>query len=418
MNQGCASGDWTTYHGNNSRTGFSPLPATTASAGWKSPELDGRIYAEPVVCGQSIVVATENDSVYSLDSGTGTVLWRAHLGTPMRSSALPCGDIDPSGITGTPVVDPKTDLVYVVAFETPGVHELVALDLKDGGVRFRQLADPPGANPLVEQERGALSLEDGRVYVPYGGLFGDCGDYHGWVVGLNADGSGGLVSYRVQSSREAGIWAPSGAAIDSSGHLFVTTGNGASDSQFDYGNSVIELSPTLQQLGYFAPADWVRLNQGDTDLGSFGPLLLGNGEIFQTGKDGMGYLLNATDLGGIGGQIFSASVCGSSFGAGAEAGNLVFVPCINGLFALGFSQRSFRAAWHTPAFPAGPPVVTGGIVWTLDTSAGVMHGYSVSGGSEMYAFDTGQVTRFTTPSFGDGQAFVAAGSQVLAFPIG
>jgi len=383
-----------------------------------SPRLDGQVYAEPMLCGGSLIVATENDTVYSLNATSGAVLWRTHVGTPMQGSALPCGNISPSGITGTPVVDTSTGLVYIVAFETPGFHELVALNVRDGGVRFSRPADPPGANPLVQQERGALSLSDGRVYVPYGGLLGDCGNYHGWVVGLNADGRGNMVSYQVPTQREGGVWSPSGAAIDASGNLFISTGNGASSSQFDYGNSVIKLSPALEQLDYFAPTNWLRLNEADTDLGSVGPLLLENGEVFQIGKEGVGYLLNASHLGGIGGQLYSARACASAFGASARLGSLVFVPCTNGLFAIATSQKSFQVVWQSPDFPAGPPIVTGGVVWTLDTSSGALHGYSTATGGQLFSFEVGRATRFTTPTFGDGRVFVAAGTEVFAFLVG
>ena len=413
--EGCAPGDWTTYHGDNSRSGDAASSVSSARTDWESHGLDGAVYAEPVLCGGSLIVATENDTVYSLNSTTGAVLWKAHLGTPLQGSALPCGDIDPSGITGTPVIDQKTGVAYVVAFETSGVHELFALNLKDGSVKFSRQVDPPGANPLVQQERGALSLANGMVYIPYGGLYGDCGDYHGWVVGVSSDGGGPLLSFEVQSQREAGIWAPPGGAVDGSGNLFVATGNGASASQFDYGNSVIELSPSLLQVGYFAPTNWAELNQGDTDLGSVGPLLLGNGYLFQVGKEGVGYLLNATNLGGIGGQLYSAQVCSSAFGGSANSGSMVFVSCTDGLYALEVSQESFKVAWQGQSFSAGPPIVTGSIVWTVDASSGTLHGYAVSNGAEQFSFNTGQVTRFTTPAFGDGRVFVAAGTQVFAF---
>jgi outer membrane protein assembly factor BamB len=416
--QNCASDDWTTYHGSNSRSGDTASTAPSAQSDWKSQGLDGDVYAEPVLCGENLIVGTENDTIYSLNATSGTVIWRTHLGTPMPGSSLPCGDIDPSGITGTPVIDATTGVIYAVAFETPGVHELVALNLDDGTVRFSRQVDPPGADPLVEQERGALSLANGMVYIPYGGLDGDCGDYHGWVVGINASGSGSLLSYEVQSQREAGIWAPSGAAVGSSGDLYVATGNGASNSQFDYGDSVIELSPTLVQVGYFAPTNWIQLNEGDTDLGSVGPLLLGNGDIFQIGKQGVWYLLNATNLGGIGGELYSGQVCSSVFGGTAAAGSMVFVPCTNGLFALSLSGGSFQTAWRSPGFSAGPPIVTGGTVWTLDTSVGTLYGYTVTTGGELYSFNVGEATRFTTPSFGDGRVYLAAGSEVFAFLLG
>jgi hypothetical protein len=95
---------------NSGRTGNDPSFPTFAgslAAGW-STALDGAVYAEPLVVHGTVIVATENDSVYSLDPANGSVLWRQHLGTPVRLSTLPCGNIDPLGITGTPAFDPAT----------------------------------------------------------------------------------------------------------------------------------------------------------------------------------------------------------------------------------------------------------------------------------------------------------------------
>src|SRR5215467_6115289 len=99
--------DWTTYHGDNSRSGSGgPNQVSCANEGWQSPLLDGRVYAEPLAFGGKIIVATENNSVYALNSLNGDILWRTHLGEPIPGNSLPCGNIDPSGITGTPVIDP------------------------------------------------------------------------------------------------------------------------------------------------------------------------------------------------------------------------------------------------------------------------------------------------------------------------
>jgi hypothetical protein len=164
------------------------------------------------------------------------------------------------------------------------------------------------------------------VYVPYGGLFGDCGNYHGWVVGAPASSpNGGLVSFRVPTHREGGIWAPPGASVDRAGNLYVATGNGDSSS-FDFGNAVIRLSPALRREAYFAPKVAGALNLSDTDLGSTGPLLLPSHRAFAIGKSGAGYLLSTSRLGGIGGQLFSSHVCGSAFGASSYARGLIYVP--------------------------------------------------------------------------------------------
>src|SRR5207244_13576870 len=103
-------------------------------------------------------VGTEDDAVYALSAGTGRVLWRTHVGEPVPGSSLGCGNIDPTGITGTPAIDPGTGTLYAVAFEQPGRHEFVAIDTATGRVRWRRSADAPGADPLVHQQRGALAI--------------------------------------------------------------------------------------------------------------------------------------------------------------------------------------------------------------------------------------------------------------------
>ena len=115
---------------------------------------------------------------------------RHAVGAPVPGSALPCGNIDPSGITGTPVIDPADDEVWVVAFVEPGLHQLVGINLLDGRVRSRQTIDLPGVDELAEQQRSALTVEGGNVYVPFGGLFGDCGNYRGFCGELSDLGVG------------------------------------------------------------------------------------------------------------------------------------------------------------------------------------------------------------------------------------
>ena len=221
--------DWPTYHGQPARTGVATAgpPLGRAHRLWTAG-VDGAVYAEPLVVGGKVIVATENNSVYAFDVASGHQAWRAHLGTPVPGGELPCGNIDPSGITGTPVVDRAAGVIYAVTFQR-FEHRLVALDLATGGVRWQRRIDPPGADPRTHQQRAALALSRGRVYVSYGGLYGDCGYYHGWVLGAPASGpSGRVLSYRVPTGREGGIWAASGPAVDGAGNLYVATGNGSS----------------------------------------------------------------------------------------------------------------------------------------------------------------------------------------------
>jgi outer membrane protein assembly factor BamB len=414
---GAPSG-WPTYHRDASRSGFDSTGSTfrTVQRAWRSQALDGQVYAEPLVIGNRAFVATENDSVYALDAATGKQVWRTHLGSPLPGSSLPCGDIDPVGITGTPVADAKAGLIWVVAFVRPGHYQLVALDLANGAVRWRRAIDPPGTDPLALGQRAALALSNSTVYVAFGGRFGDCGVYTGWVIGVKSDGGGAMLTYQVNSHGRAGIWGPSGPAIDAAGDLYVATGNGNSVRTFDFGNAVIRLSPDLRVLDWFAPANWADLNTYDVDLGSMGPAFVGDGLIFQAGKEGTGFLLEANRLGGVNGQAFESHVCGSAWGGIAYAPPYVYVGCSDGLVALRLSSgASFSSAWRSGNFWAEPPIVAGGLVWTIGRAAAALYAFDATTGQERFRQSLGSADHFTTPAAADGKIFVAAGSTIVAF---
>src|SRR6202171_3410187 len=244
------------YHRDAGRTAQGPdVPALTAPKVAWTAGVDGDVYASPLIVAGHVIVATENNTVYSLDLFTGATLWKIHLGDPVDASTLPCGDIGPvTGITGTPAADPATGLLYVVAFLGTRHHMLDALKLVDETVALQQDIAPSGSTPAVQQQRGALAVGASYVYVPLGGLYGDCGPYHGYVVAVPR-GGGAALSYRVPSSRGAGIWSAAGVTLDPSGNVYAATGNGASQSSFDFSNAVVELSPDLQTVkSYFAPA--------------------------------------------------------------------------------------------------------------------------------------------------------------------
>lgn len=413
------AGTWTTYHGDNTRSGTVSMGNVTAvRARWSGPTaLDGQVYAQPLVCGNSVFVATEADTIYAVNASSGSVLWHTHLGGPVPGSALPCGDIDPSGITGTPVIDLATRTIYAVAFLASGQHYLFGLNIDNGSVLSKVLVDPSGANPLVEQQRGALALANRVVYVPYGGLDGDCGDYHGWVVGVPVEGSGGLLSYEVPTSREGGIWSPAGVVVTADGNLMVATGNSASTTTFDYGDSVIELSPALKVVDYFSPTNWAQLNGGDVDLGSTAPTVLPNGNVFQIGKEGVGFLLSGTRLGGVGGQLYNASVCGGAYSGTAHVGTTVLIGCNDGLVRVDVGFANFSVTWTTSGFMTGAPVVTGNIVWVVDTPSGDLRGFNLSNGQQAYSLSLGSADSFITPAATPTSLFVAGGAAFDAFTL-
>jgi len=382
---------------------------------WESPSLDGAIYAEPLFVGNQVFVATEGNTAYALDGRTGQVQWQTKLGEPVPQSDLPCGNIDPTGITSTPVVDPGRGLLYVVSFiRSPIRHELVALELASGAVRFRRPIDPPGRDPKVEQQRSALALAGDQVLVAYGGLFGDCGNYKGFVLGAPADGGGDLTTYEVPAARAAAIWAPPGPVVDGNS-AYVATGNSIGGGNPDLSNSVLRLSlPALQLQDSWTASNRDELSRSDTDLGSTSPEPVGNGLVFVVGKEGVGYLMRADHLGGSGGEVFSGRVC-RGYGGTASAPPLLFVPCRNELVALRIEDSSFTVAWRIPNVNAGSPIVTGDTVWAIDLDAGQLHAYRAADGQELTSMAVGNAANFATPAAGNGLVVVAADRRVIAF---
>ena len=304
-----------------------------------------------------MIAATENDSVYALDHATGKVLWRTHVGTPVPLADLPCGNIDPLGITGTPVYDAGNGLVYAVA-ETSGYHHvLVGVSAADGTVEVERDIPAPDGQPRYDQQRPALAIEDGRVYVAFGGLYGDCGPYRGSVVGVPLSGAGAAECPTwCRRPREGAIWGTAGPVIGPDGTLYVSVGNGSvTSTSFDGSDSVTALSPALRQVGIFAPSTWYADSQHDLDLGSTQPALLASGMLLAQGKSGTAYLVSAAHLGGVGGQVAQASVC-PAYGAAAVQGSTVYEPCEQGgMAAISTAGDKIRVLWRGPASALGLP---------------------------------------------------------------
>ena len=413
---GQSGGAWPTYHRDALRTGVEPNGPTPGSLRrvWESPEIDGAVYAEPLFVGNQVFIATEHNNVYALDATTGKVQWQKHLGEPVPQSQLPCGNIDPTGITSTPVADTGRGLLYVVPFTMPPRHDLVALDLASGAQRLRRPVDAQGADPKVEQQRSALALAGDQVLVAYGGLFGDCGDYHGYLVGAPAGGGGSLTTYQVPAARAAAIWAPPGPVVDGTSVLVASGNSVGVGANPDLSNSVLRLSlPGLQLQDSWTPRNRDQLSQSDQDLGSTSPVPVGDGLVFVVGKEGVGYLMRANALGGVGGEVFSGQVC-RGFGGTASAPPLLFVPCRNELVALRIESSSFSVAWRVPGVD-GSPIVTGDTVWAIDLSGGQLHAYRAADGQELASMPVGDVANFGTPAAGNGLVLVAGGGHVTAF---
>jgi PQQ-like domain len=449
--------DWPTNHRSNARDGndTSAVPFNAIGQQWISSVLDGHIYGSPLLVGNQVIVATENNSIYSLDATSGAATWAApaHFGAPMvpaTDSRFGCHNVSPLGILSTPVVDTATGIIYAVAFVQPGTYELVAVHLSDGSQAFTPIPiAPTGFDPFRQQQRAALALANGNIYVGFGGYWGDCGSYHGFVFAIKADGtSTTLTTFNDQAQavckdttpNGAAIWGPDGPSVDAGGNVYVTSGNGFSSGTgpYDCGETVFKLSPTLTYLDSWAPSAWAALNGSDNDIGSVNPALVGatGNTIFQTGKNGWGYLLNtsalSTQAGHIGGEAFAAPVCNAAvssapnqngavdqvFSGTAYADPYVYVPCPEGIKALQLGTGpSFTTAWSSPSFSPTAPIVSGGVIWAIDHSTGTLHGLDPANGTFKFSASLGSQTNFSTPAAGQGRIYVADGNagQVRAF---
>jgi outer membrane protein assembly factor BamB len=417
--------DWATYYGDVTRTGVAddgPSDAARVRKVWTSPTLDGDVYAQPLVVANHVIVATANDTVYSLNATDGTIVWQRHLGEPVPNASLPCGDVDPVGITGTPVVDPRTNRVYAVGLVQPIQHMLFQLDLTTGMLLSNIRVDAPGSDPKAQNQRSALTLANDKVYVPYGGRFGDCGTYHGRVVAVGVPGGriGAVTSYTLPTQGRGGWWTPPGAAAASDGSLYFAAGNSSSDSAFDYANSVVHLSASLHLLDWWAPQNWQALNASDIDIGSTSPVLVNGNRVFQIGKAGRGYLLDAAHLGRIGGELTSTDVCHGSgaYGGVANDGGTLYVPCTKGVVQVRVDGDKLRVGWRRDESMPGPTVVAGGAVWTISTTDGTLVALDATNGKVLLQQQLGDVpSRFVSPGVGGGRVVAAANRKVMAFGV-
>lgn len=458
---GGAAADWPVYHRDNGRSGndtSEPLMSNAAPSwgGDGAHGLDGAVYAEPLVVGGTVVVPTEQNTIYAFTASTGAASWSTHLASPVSLSTIHshgdtpsgCGNIDPLGITGTPVAD--QGYLYAVAETLNGSgqpeHRLFKLDLNAGGTSVWPggvLVDPPSmAEPYAHQQRAALAVAGGQIIIAYGGLIGDCGNYHGYLVSYPE--TGGTLSewHTTPHGRMGGIWGASGPAVDGAGNVYVATGNGdvggstpCDNSSYvansDYSDAVVKLTPTLTVTDFFAPTgkftppSWCTDNASDTDLASVGPILVGGNQVFALGKSGIGYLLNQAGLGGLygsggGGEVMSHQVChatsDAAFGGMAYAPPYVFVPCSDGIAAVQVDgSTGFHVSWYQTASGHEPPAVGGGIVWVLNGST--LNGLSPTGGSPMVSLRLpgGGSAHFRTPAIDGGHVFVATGAELYAF---
>jgi iron transport multicopper oxidase len=302
--------------------------------------IDGQVYAQPLVVGNTVIVATETNNIYALDAETGAVKWHVNLGAPFPYGLIGwgCGDLTPDlGVTATPVIDTATGTIYLThktfapGSTTQAAYYMDALDLTTGAQRSGfpsaiggSADNAPGTDPFdptLELQRAGLLLLGGVVYAGFGSHC-DITPYAGWIFGV--DGTSGMVTARWRALVQgdgAGIWqAGAGLMSDGPRTLYASTGNGwapvapeARPGSGRYGESIVKLAVqadgTLRPTDFFAPADGPHLDEYDADFASGGVTALRDDTFGTTtyphvaiavGKAGYVYLLNRDDLGGTG----------------------------------------------------------------------------------------------------------------------
>ena len=466
--QPAAAADVLGYHADATRSARYEVPGLTwaraqalrADARFQA-HIQGSVYAQPLYWRDAghgkLLIVTEDDDVYALDALTGHTLWQRSLGRPVPLADMPCGDIDPLGITGTPVIDSASHTLYLDAMRLDPAHGqpehvLFGLSIDDGSTRpgwpvqlATRLPADGGFIARYQNQRGALALLDGWVYVPYGGNFGDCGRYHGWIVGVNTHDPRQLRSWHT-AAWGGGIWAPGGIVADGRSLLF-TTGNTMDSSTWQDGEAVIRLDESLRFSGspadFFTPRDWQRLDARDQDLGSVAPMpfeLAGHALLLALGKDRRAYLLDREHLGGIGGQLLARQVADAPIrtapalyrvgdaiyaafqGPGAscpqpQRGDDLTVLRIQGV------TQALQTVWCAPLAGRGAPIVT-----TIDgTAQPIVWILGADGDRRLHAFrgDTGQplfvsaalpgLRTFETLIASDDHLYVGADDNVFAF---
>ena len=471
------------HHAHLSRDGAYVEPlitkATAARAHLDSSfhaTIDGVVYAQTLFVKNgpggrpAIIAVTEKNTVVALDLLSGAQLFSVTLGAPVAEAVVKHwstnnSSSDPLGITSTPVIDEAARRIYVAAMVTPDPsgftmqQKLFAVSLDDGSPLARFPVDMsqslPGFDSAVQNQRGALALVGGVVYVPYSGFNGDGGNYRGWLVGVDA-ATGAIKGHYVTASPRGGSWGPSGVASDGT-RLYLSTGNTSGTTTWGGGEAVLSFAPgpvfSGKTTDYFAPSNWQSLDTTDLDVGGSGVLLFDVASATPSklaaafGKNGVAYLLDRGDLGGIGtgdGAIGEGGWSGQVADGIANVpatyrtamGTYVVVNSFSGgvgcpagqsgsLVALLVSGGPLRAkvAWCAEAGGRGGVIAT----TTDGTSEPIVWVVGAQGDNALHAFDgdtgaaiavtegVGNINRWIAPIVVDGRVIVAGDNAVYAF---
>jgi hypothetical protein len=499
------------HHNDRARDGLYIDPAFTVAAvqgtagtggglqmdpAFANTTVSGQIYAQPLYLAGTgaqpdlVIVATEMNNVYAFDASSGAVVWTKStetLGMPASNPTngpivdLPCGTINPSvGVTGTPVIDGATRTIYLDAMSVDMStgsrvvsHRVHALDADTGGERSGWPVNLEGTVSStgmtfvssLQNQRTALTLLAGHVFLSFGGHDGDCGGYHGWVVGISTVGTPAVTAWATRAFG-GGIWGASGIASDGTSLYFATgnskssadaphtsSGSGADgywgDSETVFKFPVGLTPPAMAAVGdYFLPGNWVSLDVADADMGGTAPILVKvpggtpSQVMVALGKDRNAYLLDPTNLGGANAPLAKRltsdqAIINSAAAYTTAQGTYVVFKQIGttycppgqsgGLMAIligATDPPTLSVAWCGGYVSSSSPMVTqtdakgsNTIVWAVGSDE-KLHG--VDGDTGTTIVDGGPTAMSTVdsiqvPIVANGRIFVAADSQVYAF---
>jgi hypothetical protein len=442
----------TQYHNHSSRDGLYIDSAFTPSAAANLTRdlsfdgtIEGEVYAQPLYIeggpnGPMVIAVTESNNVYALHAVDGTVIWWRNVGPPVPLSHLGCPPkFDPMGITGTPVVDLASRTLFLDAMTTPDggntkQHFILAINVDTGVINPGWPVDVAATvsyngvtfRAEVQQQRPALSIVDNILYVGYGSMQ-DCDLYRGWLVGVPINDPTGVTAWSAATrtgSHGGAIWGVGGVAGDGTNPI-VTTGNDFTDGHWAGGQAVIRFQPgpifTGDPSDYWAPTNWVQLDNGNLDLGSSGPLLVDLPGatpahlVVAMGKDGNAYLLNRDNLGGITAPVASLHVSNNGIIQAAATyrtnqdtyvvfranGNTISSVHINS-----GNPPTITTSWSASQSGCGSPFVTSTagtnnvIVWAVGASGDQkLHGYAGDTGAVIFAGGGANETMAGTNSY-------------------
>ncbi|HEX5226294.1 MAG TPA: IPT/TIG domain-containing protein [Bryobacteraceae bacterium] len=447
--------------------------------------VDGAVYAQPLyVAGVAIggatynvlYVATMHNSVYAFNADapqSATPLWQVNLGASIPAGLFNFTDILPEiGILGTPAIDAKNQIMYVVAdmlpagaFSTPNfqLHALSLIDgheMFDGPVDIKATVSGTGANSsngtitfdgFLQLQRPGLMLANRYLYIGFGS-HADAGNYQGWMLAYHASTLERSGIFNVApNGRQGAIWQAGRApAIDSLGNVLVATGNGDWDGVDNFGESLLHLSGSnLSLLDWYTPQEWSTLNQHDWDLGSAGAILIpGVHYLVTAGKAGMLYLVNYDSLGHLGPdntgtvqgvQVNGAGLFDMALWSAAPNGPMIYeYDVFNALKAFQITNNQLNSTILSQFTPVNASVYAGvavsangnknGIVWLVTGNKSVagtpatLYALDATNLANMFwSSDTnatrdapGGFTKFTPPTVVNGSVYVPTVSNAVA----